>query len=162
MARSDDAWSYSKRGDWGTAGYINDELGKVGDIKVVDRLDRVEGDVNVNDELDQVVGDANVDDELDQVVGDANVNSDLVAGDIDSVSEGGRACVAGACCWSVDDAGAYCWGTDDLDAVRCQSCLSPDGLFRMEGQTSSRLLNPFERLRALYRICQHRIGFNAK
>ena len=41
------------------------------------------------------------------------------------------------------------WGMDGLDTERCQSTLSPEGLFRMVGRTSSRLLYAFVRFSAL-------------
>lgn len=41
------------------------------------------------------------------------------------------------------------WGVDGLETVRCQSSLSPEGLFRTVGRISSRLLYPFVRFSAL-------------
>lgn len=60
-------------------------------------------------------------------------------GDINDDDELDRACTVDAC-----QRGAV-----DLDTVRCQSGLSPDGLFRSVGRTSSMVLYPFVRLRAL-------------
>ena len=43
------------------------------------------------------------------------------------------------------------WGMDGFDTALCQSALSPDGLFRSVGRTSSSALYAFERFRALCR-----------
>ena len=43
-------------------------------------------------------------------------------------------------------------GDDELVAVRYQSAFSPDGLFRMVGRTSSRLVYAFARFSALQSV----------
>jgi len=50
--------------------------------------------------------------------------------------------------YAVDDGR---WGTDGFDTVLYQSTLSPDGLFRSVGRTSSSVLYAFERFRDLCR-----------
>jgi hypothetical protein len=49
-------------------------------------------------------------------------------------------------------AGTLGWGADDLDAVRCQSALSPEGLLRRVGWMSSRLAKAFVRFITLLKL----------
>ena len=96
-----------------------------------DKLDGL-GDTNVNDELDRAT------DELDGE-GDTSVDEELDHGveERDGVDD-------------VADVEEQDTGMDDLEMVRSQPRCSPDGLFRIVGRTSSRLLYALVCLSALY------------
>ena len=80
--------------------------------------------------------------------------------------EPGWACMVNGCWRRIDDVDAtddLADGVDDcvdeLDAVRCQSCLSPEGFVRRVGRTSLRLLYVFVHFKALWRIRVRWIGW---